>query len=86
MSEEHKLEEVTHGLIALDPNTKQENGNMDIVHFCGYWSQPGKEAAEHLLEELASDEEFGLTEIAHRLLVIEAPQHIIDTYCKQDED
>ena len=76
-----KLEEVTHGLIAIDPTTAKD-GKVDILHFCGYWSEPSKSDAKHLLEELSTDEEFGLTEIAHRLQILPAPQEIIDAFCK----
>lgn len=79
--EEKRLEDVTHGLIAIDPTTEKD-GRVDILHFCGYWSEPSKSDAEHLLEELSTDEEFGLTEIANRLQIIRAPQEVIDAYCK----
>ena len=77
--EDYRVENITHALIVLDPETEKD-GNVDIVHFCGYWSEPTESDAEHLLEELKTDEEFGLTDIADRLIIVEAPQEIIDYY------
>lgn len=82
--EEHKLENVTHGIIVLDPETLNE-GNMDILHFCGYWNEINENDIEGLREELRTDEEFGLTEIIDRLIIVEAPKEIVDLYCRPNE-
>lgn len=70
--------DIKYGLIVIDPN---EEGEMKtILHFCGYWSKPGKADAESLLNELKTDEEFGLTEIADRLEIIPCPDYILKDY------
>ena len=74
----HDPKEITHGLIAVDPT--QEGEMLDILHFAGYWTEPSKEDAESLREELMNDEEFGLTDIAHRLDILPATKDIVEEY------
>jgi hypothetical protein len=79
MSNDQKnLKDIKYGLIAIDPT--QEGDMLDILHFCGYWKEPTKADASGLREELMSDEEFGLTEIAHRLDILPAPDYIVKHY------
>jgi hypothetical protein len=81
MEEIRDLKDIKYGLIAIDPQTlNKETGTVDITHFVGYWNEPTKQDAESLLEELKNDKEFGLTEIADRLQIIEAPEEIVDYY------
>jgi hypothetical protein len=75
---EHNIKDIKYGLIVVDPN--QSGENLDILHFCGYWNKPSKKDAEHLREELLNDEEFGLTEIAHRLEILPAPDYIVKEF------
>jgi len=70
-----------YGLMVIDPT--QETDMMDIIHFVGYWKEPRKSDADALREELMSDEEFGLTEIAHRLDILPAPDYIVEVYKKE---
>ena len=56
---------------------------MDILHFVGYWDKPTKKDADLLREELMTDEEFGLTEIAHRLDILPAPNYIVKQYINE---
>jgi len=86
MGPEKNLEEldpkdIKFGLIAIDP--EQEGDMKDVLHFCGYWHQPTLVEAEDLKRELAEDPEFGLTDIAHRLEIIPAPDHIIQEFIKE---
>lgn len=71
---------IKYGLVAIDPN--EEGDNKTILHFCGYWNEPKKEDAESLLEELKTDEEFGLTDIAHRLVIITCPDELVQEFIK----
>lgn len=80
----HNPKEITHGLIAVDP--EQEGEMMEILHFVGYWTEPGKKDADSMREELMTDEEFGLTEIAHRLEILPAPQDIVEEYRRMIKD
>lgn len=44
----------THGIVAV-------NKHKQILHFVGYWQMPDSIAFAELLEELQTDETFGLT-------------------------
>ena len=80
MSKELNPKDIKYGLIVIDPT--QESEMMDIIHFVGYWEEPTKEDALSLREELMIDEEFGLTEIAHRLDILPAPDYIVEEFMK----
>jgi len=83
MNKELNPKEIKYGLIAIDPTEK--GGSKTILHFCGYWDKPDKQDAESLREELMTDKEFGLTEIAHRLDILPAPDYIVKKYIKDIE-
>lgn len=78
--EEYNPKEIKYGLIVVDPT--QEGENLDILHFVGYWDKPTKTDADSLREELMTDDEFGLTEIANRLDILPAPDYIVEEYRK----
>jgi hypothetical protein len=80
MNKESNPKDIKYGLIVIDP--MQEGEMMDILHFVGYWNEPTKNDANLLREELMVDEEFGLTEIAHRLVILPAPDYIVKEYVK----
>ena len=80
---EPDIKDIKYGLIVIDP--AQEDEMMNILHFVGYWNKPTKKDADLLREELMTDEEFGLTEIAHRLDILPAPDYIVEEY-KKDFD
>ena len=81
MSKEHEIKDIKYGLMVIDPT--QEGEMMDILHFVGYWEEPTIVDATNLRKELMSDEEFGLTEIAHRLDILPAPDYIVQEYVKE---
>ena len=83
MSKEVNPKDIKYGLMVIDPT--QEGEMMDIIHFVGYWEEPSKEDADQLREELMTDEEFGLTEIAHRLDILPAPDYIVEEIMKDSE-
>ena len=78
MNKEPNPKDIKYGLIVIAPI--QEGEMMDILHFVGYWNKPTKNDANSLREELMEDEEFGLTEIAHRLDILPAPDYIVKEY------
>ncbi len=78
MNENLNPKDIKYGLIVIDPTEDDEYKN--ILHFVGYWDEPSKEDVDSLREELMSDEEFGLTEIAHRLEILPAPDYIIKRF------
>jgi hypothetical protein len=75
---EPNIKDIKYGLIVIDPT--QEDEMMDILHFVGYWNKPTKKDADLLREELMTDKEFGLTEIAHRLDILPAPDYIVEEF------
>jgi len=75
---EEKKFNMNYGLIVVDP--LQEGEMMDIIHFCGYEVPPTKNDAAILREELMTDPEFGLTEIAEHLDILPAPDDIVKKY------
>jgi hypothetical protein len=80
MDKELNPKDIKYGLIAIDP--EQEGEMKDILHFCGYWEEPNELSIQGLKEELMTDEEFGLTEIAHRLVILPAPEYIVQEFVK----
>ena len=84
MSKEPSVKDIKYGLIVVDPT--QESEMMDILHFVGYWTEPTKNDAKLLREELMTDEEFGLTEIIYRLDILPAPDYIVKEYVKDLKD
>jgi hypothetical protein len=80
MNSEPHVKDIKYGLIVVDPT--QEGEMLDILHFVGYWNKPTLSDAESLREELMTDEEFGLTEIAHRLDILPAPDYIVQEFLK----
>jgi hypothetical protein len=80
MSKKLNPKDIKYGLMVVDPT--QEGEMMDIIHFVGYWKEPNENDAAQLREELMTDEEFGLTEIAHRLDILPAPDYIVEEFMK----
>lgn len=72
--------EIRYGLIVVDPT--QEGESLDILHFVGYWTKPTESDIESLRIELMEDDEFGLSEISHRLDILPAPEYIVEEYRK----
>ncbi len=72
---------INYGLIVLDKRQAQHE-NLDILHFCGYKKEPNQQDAKHLMEELATDKEFGLTDIVEHLEILPAPKYIVEKFAK----
>lgn len=76
---------INYGIIAVDKREVEsggEEGSAEILHFCGYANEPSTEDYESLLEELSTDEEFGLIKIIEHIVLLEAPSYIIEHYRK----
>ena len=71
--------EFNYGLMVLDKRDA-ELDNIPILHFCGYAKEPTEQDAKHLYEELATDKEFGLTEIIGHLEIYPAPPDIVQRF------
>lgn len=78
MNKELNPKDIKYGLVVIDPI--QEGEMMDILHFVGYWEEPTKQDVDLLREELMTDEEFGLTEIAYRLDILPCPDYLFDKF------
>ena len=63
------LEGCTHGIIVFDPASQDEE-NIEMVHWVGFWQQPDQEDFDDLKRELSEDNQFGLVNIANRLKYI----------------
>lgn len=72
---------IGHGLIAVDDDN-------NVLHFCGYESEPTERDVQSLREELLSDKEFGLTEGQFYILpaTAEIIQTVQDWLDRNDED
>lgn len=79
------LKDIKYGLIAIDTNQEGEEF-LDILHFCGYEEEPTENEVIDLYRELSEDEEWGLTEMMDRILIIPAPQEIVESYRNIDEE
>jgi hypothetical protein len=81
------MKDFTHGLVVVDP--LEEGDYKTVLHFVGYWEEPGITHANNLREELRDDPEFGLQEIWERLEILPADNDIVKDYldmCKNDPD
>jgi len=77
-NEKPDVNNIKHGLMVIDPDEKGEM--FEVLHFVGYWNEPTPESVKHLREELKTDKEFGLTDIADRLSILPAPDYIVERY------
>lgn len=80
--EEMKVENMRYGLVVVDKRDleKSQDGMVTILHFCGFQYVPTKEDAQHLYDELATDEEFGVTDIIEHIGIYTAPESIVNEY------
>ena len=74
------VKDIKYGLLAIDP--REEGVSKTVLHFCGYWTEPGKEDAEALWEELKTDESFGLSDIAEHLVIVPCPADLVQEFIK----
>ena len=72
------MEKFTYGIMVTNPDKPNDDGSIPVVHFVGYWTEPSKEDVLGLIDELHTDKEFGLIEIADTLDYLPATQEVID--------
>ena len=77
------MDKFNYGIVAVELNKPDKNDLHEILHFVGYWDQPTEDDVSDLMNELKTDESFGLTNTDFDL--IPASQEIIDYYCKEIE-
>lgn len=78
------INDIKYGLMVLDPS--QEGEMLDILHFVGYWEQPTQQDVDMLREELKTDESFGLTEMADKVIIIPAPDDIVKEFIENIDE
>jgi predicted nuclease of predicted toxin-antitoxin system len=73
------MKKFTHGIMAVDP--LNENDEMvAIVHFIGLWQEPTEEEILQYAKEIKTNPKFGHTDIANRLVILQAPPEIVEIY------
>jgi hypothetical protein len=70
---------IKYGLIVLN-REDLENGIYEILHFVGYEEKPTDIDITSLVDELKTDETFGLTELGKNMIIIEAADETVDEY------
>lgn len=83
---DEELNSYIYALGVVDMSTMDENKDVDILHAALYASPPGDIDKTHLLEEIKNDKTFGLTEIAHRLTVVELPDYYVTSMIKDAKE
>lgn len=74
-----------YGLGVIDPSTRDEHGDVDILHMVLYEKEPNQNDIDSLLQELEEDEEIGLTEMVDRLRIVELPDYMVQHVMKDME-
>lgn len=71
----------THGLMAVNREDFLKVGNdLDILHIVMYEQSPSLREYRDIYHELASDEEFGLTDEMEDVIIVPAPKKLIEEY------
>lgn len=80
-----KLSDFTYGLIAVTQSDEdKKNGQVTVVHFCGYMEQPTDDVLKSLEEELNTDPEFNLVgRINKDVFIVEATDEMVKFYTSQ---
>ena len=79
---EEELDSYVYALGVVDMSTMDENKDVDILHAAFYQEQPNEKDKASLLQEIKNDEHFGLSEIAHKLSVVELPDYYVTSMIK----
>jgi len=74
------MEKFTFGIIAVDTLELDEEDNMAVVHFIGLWEAPTREEFIEYEKEIKTNSDFGLVDIADRIMILPAPQETIDIF------
>jgi len=73
--------DIKYGLIVLN-REDLENGIYEILHFVGYEKEPNEIDIKSLMEELKTDDSFGLTDLVDNLIIIRAADETVEEYKK----
>jgi hypothetical protein len=72
------MEKFKYGLVVFDP--EQEGEEIEILHFIGYYHQPTEEDFNRLRQALLNESVFDTQDIAERLEIVEAPEHVVELF------
>ena len=73
--------EFKYGLMCLDPESKDEEGNTDMIHGAFYSTPPDQQQRDSLREELR--EELGPL-LADRLLIMDMPEETVEHFLNEE--
>ena len=79
---EEELDSYKYALGVVDFSTMDENKDVDILHAALYEEKTVDKDKECLLQEMKDDEHFGLSEIAHKLSIVELPDYYVTSMIK----
>lgn len=68
------------GLILIDSEDVDENGELTVLHFVGYEHEPTDEDAEDLRQELLENEDLGFSDVIDELDIAVAPEEVVEQY------
>lgn len=68
------------GVVVVCPSMANEDGDVPIVHYVGYPSQPTQQDIDSLKDELRTDESFELSEIVDELEFYPASEELVEFY------
>jgi hypothetical protein len=74
------MKKFTHGIMAVDPLNIDENDEVAVVHFIGLWKEPTEAEFLKYKNEILTTPEYGLVDIADRIVVLPAPEDIVEKY------
>ena len=73
-----------YGLMVIDP--REEGDKRNILHYCAYEKEPTQKDADQLREELRTEEEFGLQDIADIVEIYPATEEVVEHFRKGIEE
>lgn len=73
--------DIRYGILAVDSRLDVDGMNP-ILHFCGYEDPPNDDDFDDLRHELATDKEFGLTEMMDYVILVQASEEVVEMYRK----
>jgi len=73
------MKKFTHGIIAVDPQNEVDE-EVAVVHFIGLWKEPTEAEFIAYKKEMLTNPEYGLVDIADRIVVLPAPPDIVEKY------
>lgn len=82
MNDELKPEDMQYGLMAVDMREMQSKPDEPVVilHFCGYANPPTQEDVNLMYHTMATNKDFGVSDIMEHIAIYTAPQSIVEEY------